>query len=196
LENHFTNYRKISVYNYVLWYTKNNLIFDSNGGSAANMERLVKIFSVYHEFLFRIVLMRTKNVDDAKEILQDTFADALTYFDPNKHIQILPWLITIAKNNTFTFLKRKRNYEQIDNYIEILPAPIDQITLEIYLSSIMKSGFDVPDELLKHLFLYILDGVPLTEIAKKTNIPYVKLRYWKNLMLKELRKRYEDEKFF
>ena len=162
------------------------------------METLIKIISENHEFLFRIIFMYTKNVEDTKEILQDSFADALTHFDSQKHSQfVLPWLIKIAKNNTYTFLKRKHKYEQIDDYIEFLPAPtIDQVTLEVYLLSLVKAGFDVPDELLKYLFLNIIDGVPLSEISGKINIPYAKLRYWRDKMLKDLRKRYENEKFF
>ncbi len=164
------------------------------------MKILIKTISDNHKMLFRIVYMYTKNVEDTKEILQDSFADALTHYDPKKHNRIiLPWLIKIAKNNTFTFLKRKqkRNYDHIDEYSEILPAPVvDQVTLEVYLLSLVKSGFDVPDELLKLLFLNIINGVPLLEISEKANIPYVKLRYWKNKMLKDLRNRYEDEKFF
>ncbi len=161
------------------------------------MESLTNTISENHKFLFRIVFSYTRNVEDTKEILQDTFADALENYDPKKHKnRILPWLIKIAKNNTFTFLKRRRNYECLDDYIEILPASIDQVTLEVYLLSLIKSGFDVPDELLKYLFQSIFDGVPLSKISRKTNIPYVKLRYWRVKMLEELRKRYEDEKFF
>lgn len=142
--------------------------------------------------------MYTKNVEDTKEVLQDSFADALTFFDSQKHNQyILPWLIKIAKNNTYTFIKQRKKLENIDNYINILPAPVvDQITLEVFLLSIVKSGFNVPDELLKYMFHSIINGVPLLEISQKTKIPYSKLRYWKTKMLKDLRKRYENEKFF
>jgi hypothetical protein len=83
----------------------------------------------------------------------------------------------------------------LDDHTDI-PAPLDEIVLEVYLLSLLKSDFNVPDELLEYLLLSIIKGVPLTEISEKTNIPYAKLRYWKDKFLKEFKQKFEDEKFY
>lgn len=161
------------------------------------MEHLIKAITENHAFLYRIIKMRVGNDEDTKDILQDTLKDALESYDANRHKKrILPWLITIAKNNTYTFLKRRKITENIDNYSDTIPAPIDSTCLEIFLLSIIKSGFDVPNDLLRYLFISIFSGVPLSEVSQKTNIPYTKLRYWKDKLLKELRRRIDEENFF
>jgi RNA polymerase sigma-70 factor (ECF subfamily) len=159
-------------------------------------DNLLETIDEIHEKLYRYIRSRIGNEFDTQDVYQETLKDALSAYDPKRHnTKLRSWLMTIAKNNVITYFRKKKQTESLDDHTDI-QASVDQYLLDLYLTSLIEEGFDVPDELLKYLFQSIFSNVPLTEISDKTNIPYTRLRYWKGKMLAELRHRFDNEKFF
>ncbi len=62
------------------------------------------------------------------------------------------------------------------------------LTLSIFLLYNLDALEDtVPTDLFDYLLMNIIDGVSLLEISKRSKVSYEKLRYWRNILLNELR---------
>ena len=143
--------------------------------------------------------MRVGNRYDAEDILQEAWKKACSSYHPNKQGNYVgPWIMTIIDNNIKNYYKKKKKYNNVslDKYHDIPASSPSATVLSIFLRSLLESDFNVPDELLKYLMLSAIDGVPLTDISEKTNIPYTKLRYWKEKFLEELKEKWDDENIF
>lgn len=162
--------------------------------SLDNKITLEDIYRNNYKLLFRIVHLITQNVDDTCDILQDTFLQAHTKFDPCRtENEIKNWLITIAKNTAFTIIKKQKRYVPIENYLNRVGST--ELSLSIaFLYNFEKLEKLFPEELFSYLMMHIMDEVSLLSISKKTGITYEKLRYWKKILIKELKLQIKGKK--
>ena len=156
------------------------------------MNKVEEVYEKYYKFLFRIVYFITQNVEDTSDIIQEAFLKAYERFDSDKpKEEILKWLITAAKNNAFSFIKRRKKIELIDDYINIFSST------DLSLSIILLYNLDtlkntVPTELFDYLIMNIIDDVPLLKLSKKTGISYEKFRCWRGILFNELKSWIKD----
>jgi len=74
-----------------------------------NFDILLKTIKEKHEYLHRYIKRRVVNDADTEDILQETFKKALESYEPKKHNKkLLPWIITIAKNNIYNYYKSNK----------------------------------------------------------------------------------------
>ena len=75
-----------------------------------NSENLKKLYTLYRQPIFLFVLGITKNYDLSEDITEEVFVRVIKY---HKTYNILKnpktWLFTIAKNTTYTFLKKNKD---------------------------------------------------------------------------------------
>lgn len=74
------------------------------------MKDLQEIYELYAEDIYRYLLKLSGNTYVAEELTQETFYKAVLHigqFDDSENIK--PWLITIAKNNFYSFMRKKSN---------------------------------------------------------------------------------------
>ena len=68
-----------------------------------------EVFEEYKNLLFFIIASYISNVDDAKDVLSETFMEAMEHRNELKdYKRIKSFLCSIAKNKSINFLKKKR----------------------------------------------------------------------------------------
>ena len=158
------------------------------------MVTLTKLYKDNYKLLFRVVNAMTLNVEDTLDILQETFLKAFVHYNAdNTETENLKWLIVIAKNTTYTFLKKNRPHEPIDKHLDTMGKTGIEL-FGIFIATIKETGTSVPAELYDHLIMHITEDVSLLSISKKTDISYERLRYWKKILIRELKKHIQNEK--
>jgi len=147
------------------------------------MADITDIFTANYKLLFRIVYSRTGNVEETKDILQDTYLKA--YKASNAHIppdKLLPWLIVIAKNTSKTHAKKQSGTQPMDDLDAQYTYEPDLLEFLLYnaLEGIL---YIAPENLRGPLRENLVDEVPLKRIARSHNVQYSRLRYWKKKIL-------------
>ena len=75
------------------------------------------IMNEYGNDIYGFILMLTKNEDDANDISQETFIKVFKNLGKFKgDSELKTWLISIAKNTTYSFLKSKNYYISQEDY--------------------------------------------------------------------------------
>lgn len=154
-----------------------------------NSENLKKLYILYRQPIFLFVLGITKNYDLSEDITEEVFIRVIKY---HKTYNILKnpktWLFTIAKNTTYTFLKKNNDIlyeneelEKILNQHNKIKNN-DSLIVEEYLSYLKDDERSI-------VILHIFGGLNCLEISKILNIPHSKVRSKYSYALKKLRKR-------
>lgn len=150
------------------------------------MVDITDIFYKNYKLLFRIVYALTYNIEDTKDILQETYLKAYKAVNeeilPNK---LLPWMIVIAKNTTKDFLKKHIIMEQIDELSEQNSYEPDFLKFTIY-NALKDIIYTVPEDLRNPLKQNVIDGIPLKRLAREKKIPFSRLRYWHDKLIKDV----------
>ena len=127
------------------------------------------------ESLMRFAYTLTADMDDAKDLLQETFLKALTYCDKFVHNDnFKAWTYTIMKN---TFINNYRRSVRYKNYN-------DQTKEGFFLNYIHSSGSYEPDSLyISKESVSINVALPRTNwmlyaLASLRDIPSFKARFW------------------
>lgn len=156
--------------------TDERLMAELAAGDRSAFEALVKR---YQQDIFRFCLHYLKDIEQAREIAQETFLRVYTArerFDPERSFK--PWLLCIARNLCLNELKRKKT--------------VRMETLEQYVSSsreesgaLLESGADNADEMMmtseRHAAL-----LKAVEALPEEAAEIVKLRYFERLSAREI----------
>lgn len=143
------------------------------------MVDVTDVFTTNYKLLFRIVYAQTGDIEDTKDILQDTFVKA--YKASSSHIssdKILPWLIVIAKNTSKTHTKRQQVSLIVDEQDEVFNYEPNLLEFSVY-SALKGILYLAPEELRIPLQENIVNEIPLKKLARIHKIRYSRLRYWK-----------------
>lgn len=81
------------------------------GGKRMEQEEWKQIYEIYQRPLFLYALSLTKNIQDAEDLLQETFIKAFLSYEKTGSIKY--WLVTVLRNE-FLNLYRKRKREILD----------------------------------------------------------------------------------
>ena len=150
------------------------------------MNDITKLFLDNYKLLFRIIYSYTADIEDTKDILQETFLKA--YRAVNDEIlpsKLLPWVIVIAKNTAKTFLKKKIVTVHLDDDFNQKSYEPDFLKFTIY-NALNDIIYTVPADLRGLLIMNIIEGIPLKKIARDKKIEFSRLRYWHNKLFKDM----------
>lgn len=125
-----------------------------------------------------LAIQLTKNSDDAKDLVQETFLKALKYKDKfNEGSNLRAWLFTILKNSFINqyrrMSKRKTFIDTTDNtYFLDLPSHRTENIAELKFirKDLEKQISQLPKDL-KVTFMLNAEGFKYHEIAEELNIP-------------------------
>lgn len=116
----------------------------------------------YRDSVFRAALSVSRNPEDAKDVVQDTFIQYMSssrQFDSEEHIRA--WLLRVAinksKNVMASFWNRKRG--ALEDYMENtqFQEPEDR--------SLVEAVFSLPEKYRVVIHLYYYEDYPVREIA-------------------------------
>src|SRR5687767_1841186 len=115
------NWRKMSQSVLDLEESVEQLAEKARAGCLLSFERIVEQTK---DRIFTFLVQIVGNSHDAEDLTQETFIKAyksLGSFDGR--CRFSTWLYTIAKNTAFSFLRRRRPQQSIEDFQEILAAP-------------------------------------------------------------------------
>jgi len=147
----------------------------------------------YQHAVMRVARLRTKTLEDAADLAQETFLRAYRYLDrfkPEK--RFVNWLLAIATNTAKTWMTHESRFVPLEETAE---AVLNQRTYEIYSGeAIQRQVRDAITGLSKInrtvVDLYYICGYSYAEISKKLRIPQSTVRSRLQESRKQLRKEF------
>lgn len=151
-------------------------------GNRAEFARMVDTFSAP---IYRLGLKMLGNQQDAEDVLQNTFLNALTHLaDFEGRSSISTWLYRIASNEALMLLRRKKNTFNLDDFqpedAEETPLPevfVDWSALpeNELLTGESKQALDaavkqLPESMRMVFFLRDLEGISIRDTAEILNL--------------------------
>ncbi len=96
----------------------------------------------YQHAVMRVARLRTKTLEDAADLAQETFLRAYRYLDrfkPEK--RFVNWLLAIATNTAKTWMTHESRFVPLEETAE---AVLNQRTYEIYSGEAIQRRFETP----------------------------------------------------
>lgn len=148
---------------------------------AGDRVEFARLVDVYSAPIYRLGLKMLGNSQDAEDVLQNTFLNALTHFkDFEGRSSVSTWLYRIASNEALMLIRRKKNTVNLDDFhpedAEETPLPeifVDWSALpeDELLAGESKKTLDaavrqLPESLRMVFFLRDIEGISIKETAE------------------------------
>lgn len=151
------------------------------------MNNLLQVFTENYKLLFRIAYAIIGDIEDTKDILQETFIRAYKSSQlPTRSNELLSWIIVIAKNRAKTCLEQKVAVVPTDFIIEQISFEPDYLEFVVY-DIVNELISIVPEDLREPLKIHFVNDIPLKKLVNDCNITYYRLRYWKKEFLESIK---------
>jgi len=141
-------------------------------------------------------LKLTKDLDDAKDLLQDTMMKAFLNKDKfSDGTNLKAWLYTIMKNTFITnyqkMVKRKTFIDTTENlhYINSSAYTIHNDAINSFASTEIKKAIEMVEDLFRIPFMMYFNGFKYHEIAEELNIPIGTVKNRIHIARKELKEK-------
>ena len=129
-------------------------------------ERFLIAYENYKNTVYSVILNYIRNVDDASELMQDTFEKLYVYegdFDSDEHVKA--WLIRVAINNSKNHLRSRKFFSHA-------PLPENLFSEEQYeTDEIIREVMKLPEKYRIPLHLFYYENYSLVEIAQILSLP-------------------------
>lgn len=151
--------------------------------SSNNKVAFEKLYSKYNKLIYSIAFSILKNKTDSEDIVQTVFTKLYTMSKDKFPIQKqASWLYSLTKNETISFLRKKKHNIDLESIYEIedrdneINNIIDQIEFNRLISKLNDKEKQV-------VSLKILVNLSFEEIGKLLDVPTgtVKWRYYKSI---------------
>lgn len=164
-------------------------IFAVAQGDDLALERLYRLTS---GAIYAYALSVTKNTDDAKDVLHDTFVKAYeSAHNYISHGKPMAWLLTIAKNLCYTIFRKQSRFadvpdEDIEAHFYNNEAPIDdKLAVKQMLSALDESERQI-------VVMHAISGLKHREIASMLDMPLATVLSKYNRAIKKLQKIFKE----
>ncbi len=151
---------------------------------------------VYFEtknLVFSIVLNILKNIEDAKDIMQETYLqvyESINSYQPETNARA--WILKIARNKALNMYQSNKKYSYID---------LNQISDTIKEEKVEIEKNNLTDLILKNLdeknakivLMHTIGGLKHKEIAKMLEMPEGTVRYNYNISINKIKSLYRKE---
>lgn len=141
--------------------------------------------SEYDKCLFHFVLRRVRNEDDARDIVQTTYMEAIrSAHNFRQESKPKTWLMGIALNLTRNQMHKayhryefncSTNSEEDENWLENLAAtethPEEIVENQEIIHAMMKIFKNMPEEMRETAIMVLIDNLSYELTAKEMNIP-------------------------
>jgi RNA polymerase sigma factor (sigma-70 family) len=121
-------------------------------------------------------LMRSH--EDAEDIVQEAFLRAFSAFESLRGEDAKPWLLTIVRNTSMTWLKRNRNAgatigleEVLEEPIERSPDPEEGLLISCDREQVRQALEQLPPGFREAVILREMEGLSYKEISATIGIP-------------------------
>lgn len=171
---------------------ESHLIKRASHGEAVAYELIADI---YRPTLMSLAVRMLRNVDDAKDAVQDTFLKAfraIKDFDPERPIK--PWLCRICANCCVDIVRLRRReglqIETNDNYLQDPEVAEDTATDTVRQQAVVNAIERLPEKYRKIIFMRHFRHMDVVEIAHALGKPEGTVKSWlfraRSLLKKDL----------
>jgi RNA polymerase sigma factor (sigma-70 family) len=120
----------------------------------------------------------TRSHEDAEDIVQEAFLKAFSAFESLRNEDAKPWLLTIVRNTSMTWLKRNRNAgatigfeEAFPDPIERSPDPEERLLISCDRQQVRQALEQLPLEFREAVVLREMEGLSYKEISATIGVP-------------------------
>lgn len=126
------------------------------------MEDINELYNMYAKDIYKFIISLTLNHEAAEDIMQNTFISAIKSINTFKgHSTVKTWLIGIAKNEYYTYLRKSPININLDDVCDI---PYKDEDREVYMS-IMEEIYKLSDPQKQILILRLINELSFKEIG-------------------------------
>jgi RNA polymerase sigma factor (sigma-70 family) len=120
----------------------------------------------------------TRSHEDAEDVVQEAFLRAFSAFEGFRGDDAKPWLLTIVRNTSMTFLKRNRNTgvtiaieDTIEDPSEQSPDPEEILLISADREQVRRALEQLPLDFREAVVLREMEGLSYKEIATTVGVP-------------------------
>jgi RNA polymerase sigma factor (sigma-70 family) len=120
----------------------------------------------------------TRSHEDAEDIVQEAFLRAFSAFDGFRGENGKPWLLTIVRNTSMTWLKRNRNAgatvgfeDTLEDPVERSPDPEEGLIISCDREQVRLALEQLPLDFREAVILREMEGLSYKEISATVGVP-------------------------
>jgi RNA polymerase sigma factor (sigma-70 family) len=146
--------------------------------SQEKLRRFEEQVSPHLKSAYNLAKWLTRSHEDAEDIVQESFLRAFSAFESLRGEDAKPWLLTIVRNTSMTWLKRNRNAgatigleETLENPIEGSPDPEERLLISCDRQHVRQALEQLPPEFRETIVLREMEGLSYKEISAAVGVP-------------------------
>jgi RNA polymerase sigma factor (sigma-70 family) len=142
------------------------------------VRRFEAVMSPHLGAAYNLALWLTRRPPDAEDVVQEAFLRAFSSFESFHGDQPKPWLLTIVRNTSFTWLKRAHGSQMVDsetpayeNAPEPAPGPEARLLATCDRDRVRAALEKLPPDFREAIVLRELEGLSYREISTTCGVP-------------------------
>jgi len=145
--------------------------------SAANTRvEFEKIFLPHLDAAYNLARLLTRNAHDAEDVVQESYLKAFRAFPGFRGGASRPWILTIVRNTSFTWLRDNRSRADHSEYHEGLhestgATPEAELLGNELARAVERCVQDLPSDFREAVILREMEELSYQEIAEITGVP-------------------------
>jgi RNA polymerase sigma factor (sigma-70 family) len=146
--------------------------------SQEKLRRFEEQVSPHLKSAYNLAKWLTRSHEDAEDVVQEAFLRAFSAFDNLRNEDAKPWLLTIVRNTSMTWLKRNRNggatiglEETLEDPIERSPDPEERLLISCDREQVRQALEQLPLEFREAVILREMEDFSYKEISATIGVP-------------------------
>ena len=146
--------------------------------SQEKLRRFEEQVSPHLKSAYNLAKWLTRSHEDAEDVVQEAFLRAFSAFESLRSEDAKPWLLTIVRNTSMTWLKRNRNAgaaialeETLEDPVERSPDPEERLLISCDREQVRQALEQLPLEFREAVILREMEGLSYKEISTTTGVP-------------------------
>ena len=146
--------------------------------SQEKLRRFEEQISPHLKSAYNLAKWLTRSHEDAEDIVQEAFLRAFSAFENFRGEDAKPWLLTIVRNTSMTWLKRNRNAgstvgfeDALADPIERSPDPEEGLLISCDREQVRQALEQLPLDFREAVILREMEGLSYKEISATIGVP-------------------------
>jgi RNA polymerase sigma factor (sigma-70 family) len=146
--------------------------------SQEKLRRFEEQVSPHLKSAYNLAKWLTRSHEDAEDIVQEAFLRAFSAFETVRGEDAKPWLLTIVRNTSMTWLKRNRNAgatigfeDALEDPIERSPDPEESLLISCDREQVRQALEQLPSDFREAVVLREMEGLSYKEISATIGVP-------------------------
>jgi RNA polymerase sigma factor (sigma-70 family) len=146
--------------------------------SQEKLRRFEEQISPHLKSAYNLARWLTRSHEDAEDVVQDAFLRAFSAFETFRGEDAKPWLLTIVRNTSLTWLKRNRSAgvpigfeETHEDPTESAPDPEELLLKSCDREQVRQALEQLPPDFREAIVLREMEGLSYKEISATTRVP-------------------------